>query len=624
MTLQKSRRFTVLLALIGVLSLLAGCSSSDGTPPPPGTTPPGGLCEVLRLGKAVGEPGEYIPVTGLPAGSQLSAQVTVAGASEPAQTLVVEEPGAVPGRTVLIVPVHPTTPFAGGTTELAFTDGSQTCPSQPFEIAALPDPNAPAVKGTLKRQVVLTQATLDAQARALGVDPTSLKGDIATLPPEALSLGLAQFFIDHPENPNSLMALATRGSVLQEDGSYETFDRGLMDALAYQFAFSETLQGDDVQTAAVGSGCIGREALSSPQQLSDCMNRTPQLQELYDALALQAQIITYALVPLVIAFPTLGVPALFIGYAYFFINSVVLIEVQGSPSALAKLEFTATPDTLLNQTQSGLWSNVLVTVADGEPLDIAELLKGMIDAADFSPLVPALGVGFDLYVSNVLGLFKTTFEDDLNKFNIPYSTFGSVDITAYTESYSPSVASGSEVQIVSAERRVYAPSVPFRDGRADLVLAVNEGYFNTSPVQGARQITVGQPTEEDEPFTITTVEAAPVPWNGRGDVEISWAGEGVAFPVTLEMSVANCSFTECNLTGGTFESRANPLIFAIECTTNDPNPTPSTVAVTMSLEDSTGKRTPSKNTSFQCGTAGNTRVYPNDSSRNGEIRSVPF
>ncbi len=620
------RRVKPFLALLAGLGLLTGCADR-GNPPPTGTAP-GGLCETLRLGASAGAPGDLVPLTGVPATGQLAAQVTAVGAAEPSRVFVAQEPGGAPGRTVFVVPVHPTAPFAGGPVTLAFTDGSQTCPSQPFEVAGLPDPNAPEVKGTLERQAAAVQASLASQARALGVDPASLQGDLAALPAEALPLGLAQFFVDHPQNPNSLVAVARRGGVANGD-TFEPFDRALMDALAYQFGFMELqngeLQNGELQAAAFAEDCVGPAALSSPQQLNNCMNLSQNLQTLYDELALQAQIVTYALVPVVTAFPALGVPALFIGYTYYFLNSVVLISAQTSPRMVEALEFTATPTAFTGPAQSGVWSRVLVTVADNSPLDIAELIKGMIDAADFGALVPVAGPVFDLYISVVLGRFKEVLEDDLNRVAVPYSTFGPVDITAYGESYNPSVAYGNELRVVSEELRSYAPSTPFRAGRVDLILAVSAGYFNDSTVQGARQITVGEPTEADESFVITAVDAPPIPWNSAGDVNISWAGEGIVFPVNLRVRVADCSdFDECDLTGGTFENRANPLVYPVGCETNDPALAPDTVSVTFSLEDGAGKVTPPQGVTIQCGTSNRLHRQLEGSDGRRAIRTGPF
>lgn len=617
--LRKHWRSVLLILVIAAL-LLAGCAGNSSPETSPRT-----WCDALTWAATSGEPGDHIALIGTPSDLQnVYAQVSAPGLEEPTRALVVEEPGSSPAQAVLVVPIHPVTPFAVAPVTLTLTDGVQTCAAQPFEISALPDPNAPEVQGTLQRQATEAQASLDQRAQALGVNPENLKGDVANLPAEALPLGLAQFFIDHPDNPNSLVAIASRGSIF-ENGSFKPFDRKLMDALAYQFDFAKVLQASsELQTLQFNETCIGRVALSSPQQLNDCMNTSQQLQEINEDLALAAKIISFSLVPVLIFNPILSLPTLYLGFALYFTNATVLLNAQTSPRELAALTFTATPTALLDESQSGSWTDVLVTVADTEPVDIAELMKGMVDAIGYSFLVPGLGPVFDRYISLILTAFKKTFEDDLNKVAVPYSTFGPVDITAFRESYTPSVAYGDELRIISAEQGVYAPSVPFRDGRVDLILAVNQGYFNDSTVQGARQITVGQPQEADEAFTITSVEAPPVPFGGTGEVEIAWAGEGVVFPVELSVRVTDCSdFTDCELSTGIYEGRANPLIYTIECSTNDPNPDTGVVGVTFSLEDSSGKVTQPLETTLTCSAPAGQRLEKSGVGGESFIRTAP-
>lgn len=618
-------RRSVLPTLVIAALLLVSCSRT----PPEGSDPsatPGTWCETLTWATTSGEPGDTIPLAGTPADLQnVYAQVGAVDLKEPTRALVVEEPGSSPAQVALIVPIHPVTPFAGGPVSLTLTDGVQTCAAQPFAVSALPDPNDPEVQGTLERQAAEAQASLDQRAQVLGVDPASLKGDVTKLPTDALPLGLAQFFIDHPENPNSLAAIASRGSIF-ENGTFTPFDRKLMDALAFQFDFAKVLQASgELQTLQFNERCVGSIALSSPQRLNSCMNTSQQLQEINEGLAQISRIISFSLVPVLIFSPILSLPTLYLGFALYFTNATVLLNAQTSPRELATLAFTATPTFLLDETQAGSWTDVRVTVADTEPVDVAELARGMVDAISYSFIFPGLGPVFDRYISLILTALKESFEDDLNKIAVPYSTFGTVDITAFRESYAPSVANGDELQIVSAEQGIYAPSVPFRAGRADLILAIREGYFNDSKVQGARQITIGQPQDADEAFTIFSVKAPPVPYGTTGEVEVTWAGEGVAFPVELSVSVTDCSdFTDCELSTGIYEGRVNPLIYGIECFTNEPNPDTSVAGVTFSLKDSSGKVTPPFETTLTCSAPAGLGLEPKRDGSENIVRTVPF
>jgi hypothetical protein len=257
-----------------------------------------------------------------------------------------------------------------------------------------------------------------------------------------------------------------------------------------------------------------------------------------------------------------------------------------------------------------------VTIADGLPIDMAELIRGMIENAGLGQLLPRLGPDggplrrlleyqFELVAALVLETLEAAYGARLEVPSIPYSRLGGVDITGYRESYAGSVRGGDEIVIVNPEQGVYAPSQPFRDGQVELVLTTKPGYFNDAGVEGVQVITVGDPEEADEPFVITRIEAPPVPWNDQGEVEIHWTGEGITFPVEIDVRVADCSgFTECDLGGGEFKRRANPLIYPIECTSNRPNPTPQRVRIEIRLEDREGKSAGPEQVVLQCGLDG--------------------
>lgn len=118
------------------------------------------------------------------------------------------------GTAHLVVPVHPSGSPDAGDVELRFNDGTFACPAVAFSIEALPP--AP---GEFTALVDVMQEVLDQQAAALGTTAEALRSsDIVDLPITAWPLAIAQSVLDHPDNPNSLRALA-QGSAPWAAGS---------------------------------------------------------------------------------------------------------------------------------------------------------------------------------------------------------------------------------------------------------------------------------------------------------------------------------------------------------------------------------------------------------------------
>lgn len=129
-------------------------------------------------------------------GTPLSALV-----GEEVETFVFREDD---GTARLVVPVLPSGSVDGGVVEFAVTDGNQACAPVSFTIEALPP--APGAYGDL---VDALQDILRDQAVAAGITPAEIiQTDLADLPQELWPLAVTQSVIDHPENPNSLRALA--------------------------------------------------------------------------------------------------------------------------------------------------------------------------------------------------------------------------------------------------------------------------------------------------------------------------------------------------------------------------------------------------------------------------------
>lgn len=591
----------------GLVFLLSSCAGDNA--PTTGATP---WCRPLSFAATVGAPGERVAVAGLPEGqATVYARITVPGSDTEAQAVIL----AAESGDDLIVPLHPLTPLQGGRVSLALTDGAQTCLPVAFEILPMADPNSPEVQGTLERQATELQNAITTQAQAAGIDPARLKGELAALPPEAAPLGLAQFFVDHPDNPNALAEIARRGSVLY-DGELVAFDRELMDALAYHFRFTEASSlfvGGSLRPLAEGTSCVGPAALASAEVLDGCLAYHKRQQAIADALSGDADTVLTYLAPLVIVFPPLAAPLLTIGMAHWAVNASYLVAAGTSPGTLASLSFTASPTAFQSANQTGSWSGVLVTVADNPGVSVSKIVADLATAFGparfFARLGPQGGrlralveVVFEAVVKGVLNSLQKAYGKKLDTPPVPYSSYPPVDIAAYRQGYRASITGGNEVVITNPDGGVYAPAVPFSQGAVDLVLSVVPGHFGDAAVQGAMRLTVGNPTEADATFEITNVETQPIAWNASGLFKVFWAGENVRFPVTMEVRVTDCGgFDRCDLPGETYKNRANPLLYGVGCTTENIDPGLRMVRLALQLTDSAGKTTTEAEASIQCG-----------------------
>ena len=234
----KNRIPALLAMLIVALSppLLINCGGDSTTDP--GTDGGNGGQErviTVSLDAASGAPGSRIVVEGIPADVDFAyARVSVtdaAAASSGAGASASDEAGvAMIRRTAsgdeLVVPVHPSAPMDGGTVEIEVTNGIDlTSNLLTLEIAPLPP--AP---GAFNQVISKLEALLDGWIGLQGTNAQALRTVTADqLSPFELPLLLFHAIINHPDNPNSLRALAD-GDIPFAEG--EPIDRELLDAIA--------------------------------------------------------------------------------------------------------------------------------------------------------------------------------------------------------------------------------------------------------------------------------------------------------------------------------------------------------------------------------------------------------
>lgn len=286
---------------------------SEGDPDPGPTPEPGEWCSRIKFEATSGTPGEHVGISGLPSKMDVVfADITVPDTTTESFAIILDgENSRQPYE--LLVPLHPTAPIAGGVVNVQINNGSQACNPLSFEIESMGNPDDPAVRGSFARSVGTLQQSIDQQANEVSLDPAALKGDLSKLPTEYFGLGLVQFLIDHPQNDNSLAAIARRESVFT-DGKFVEFDVALMDVLYHHFGLAELSRSQTLQPSALELPCMGARALSSAAELNRCMNTAGQFKQ--DVKFLQhIETALSGLSVIAIQFPVLGANILYANLA---------------------------------------------------------------------------------------------------------------------------------------------------------------------------------------------------------------------------------------------------------------------------------------------------------------------
>jgi len=475
-----------------------------GAPEPGGTEDPfiPVACPDLALATASAMPLAAVAIGRLPDdwGEVLSARVAEPGGG--VGVAFVER--LDDGSAALVVPVHPAGLPDGGPVELRFNDDTFACAPVPFDIAALPP--APGEFGAV---VDVLQEILDVQAGALGTTRAEIVGtSVAELPLAAWPLAIAQSVLDHPENPNSLRALAEGTAPFGNGADVTLADRlfartGIREGLAGQLAASSaglraTSDSGALQAAAsaleCGAGSIG---LGSAALLDECMRMAGSAQFRLDGASGQVlgDLGFAAGLAGLVPHPAVKLGAAGAGLAIWGLQSYREAAANLLPSDFVGLQFQASPTVFLeDEPGPGEWSDAhVIATSKGWALDKLVLdavfqavgAKGAYDGWLDRFVDPSLA-------NDLVGLVETTVvQEAINTtagsdiVQLPAELFGPVDISdpAYGEAF----VDGAAIELTSD--REYEPRMA---GQAVLnVRVVNAGgQFGGKAIEGQAPATV--------------------------------------------------------------------------------------------------------------------------------------
>ncbi|GGI66920.1 hypothetical protein [Deinococcus humi] len=164
------------LAAACLASALLACGQSSTTP----TTIT--KCVTLATTNTSIVPGQHILLTNIePATPPTTVSIT---SPNGAQFTLDVQTETVDGIKQYFVraPFHPDSPAQGGTLTLKPAGSATGCEGIAIQVAPLPNPEAPQVKGAFGRYVDTLQAAIDAQASTAGLSRNQLQGDAKQLP----------------------------------------------------------------------------------------------------------------------------------------------------------------------------------------------------------------------------------------------------------------------------------------------------------------------------------------------------------------------------------------------------------------------------------------------------------
>jgi hypothetical protein len=229
-------------------------------------------CPALSLSASSALPLATIPLGALPAqfAEPLFAYVRWAGGDDAALSHVRRNED---GSASMIAPYHPSGSMDGGAVSIRVGGGTTACAAVDFQIAALPD--AP---GELAATVDALIAVITAQATLLGTTPDALRlADPDTLSPLELPILMALSVVDHPDNPNSLRALADGTAPAANGVDASTLDRvlaavGIRAGLQPPAALMAPSRGNDALSFHGGVSACGASEVVLAEDLDRCMH----------------------------------------------------------------------------------------------------------------------------------------------------------------------------------------------------------------------------------------------------------------------------------------------------------------------------------------------------------------
>lgn len=363
-------------------------------------------CPELALSSAAAAPLREIEVTGVPDhfAEFLGGEVIDLAGEE---RLVAFVSRSDDGRVFLEVPVHPTGAIEGGPVHLRMIDEEgRACQGLLFTIEPLP-----AAPGAFQLYFEAVQELIAVQAEALGTTPAALQAaDPDTVPDHLFPWVMAQGLADHPENANSMRAVAAREAPFTSEETAESW--ALLDALTARSGVAHRLRdltaahvalavpappafpGGDVLPPSSGAACTGPFYNPDAFTLSRWMDLSatssialsPEVVGYLDAagfLLNASMVLAAAGTGGAVAKARIGAAGV-LGNLGLFVSKAGMEAMEGLlPSILVSLDFEYGPAVFLedDEVTTGNWSEAMLTTRSrGWSADRA-ILDGLLQTA---------------------------------------------------------------------------------------------------------------------------------------------------------------------------------------------------------------------------------------------------
>lgn len=451
------------------------------------------------------------------------------------------------GQATLVAPLHPSASPDGGTATIWVSDGTRSCEPFDFTVQALtPSP------GELTKVADHLQAIVDAQAAALGATRADLvQTSLVDQPSALLPIAVLQAFLDHPDNENSLVAIADGTAPVAADARLDLLEpllamtgieAALADIAPAGAASAPRRAGPArVSAAQCEPGTIGDDA----GLLDACMDAAWEAQ--FELAGASGQVLRdmgefFTAAGLV---PGLETPAAIAGFITWMATNDKLRTAALLPSALTEMTVEVGPvEFLEDEDGSGSWSSAQVKATNLGWDFGKEFLEGLLAAASAAGAfdkteLPGEVNGVLLTLATGPGVQELIGDGTLESFQEEPKTFGPVNVTSETWS-TAEVATGDAIELVS-----HTDYEPRNAGSSVLSVRTKDGEFGGQQISAQKTITVGTlqvtispddvlvPADSSKEFTVTVVHAAhpdmvaidpSVPL--QGDAQITYNGNG--------------------------------------------------------------------------------------------------
>ncbi len=407
-------------------------------------------------------------------------------------------------EAVLVAPFHPGD-LGGGTVTVRVTDGTRACAPLDWTVEPLP----PA-SGATARVVELLQEIVDRQAAQLESSREELvDAQVGDLPQALIPLAAVQRAISHPDNENSLAAIAARTGTMATEADLAVVDRTL-DVIGVEAALEaalgalpgapERLPGP----AGVGTRLCTPDAIGNDTGLLDaCMDA--QASAVFELNGASGEYLgDLAEVTEVLGFAggVVGAGASVTGLVAWTALNVKERTAGLLPGRLVSLTYDASPtDFEEDRPGPGSWHDAQLTAAS-EGWDLGkEALEAILNTRGAGS---SLGTKFDDLIERdptkiIEDVVKTAgleaLLDQGTPLQIEPETFGPVSIRP--DRWSEATMHGSAAQLVGHDE-----FEPLEPGLALLSVRTEDGEFGGRQLAEQKEITVRELSLTIEPDTV--------------------------------------------------------------------------------------------------------------------------